>query len=163
LIGRERERRGLSDRPPPGARGGGGVFFLSGGAGGGEKRPPGGGVEGQAPLLLPGGGGGRRREPQPPLLTPPPGGERGRSGGRRVLGGRVRLSAPRGVLLRERGQAPAVIDDLALAEAVRGAFGEPAARQPTAVFLDDLQWGDDATLELLPSLAASVADLPLVL
>ncbi len=37
-----------------------------------------------------------------------------------------------------------------------------AGREPTVVFLDDLQWGDDATLELLPSLAASVEDRPLL-
>lgn len=35
-------------------------------------------------------------------------------------------------------------------------------RQPTVVFLDDLHWGDEATLELLPSLADSVEDRPLL-
>src|SRR5262249_13057220 len=66
------------------------------------------------------------------------------------------------VLLPELGPAPETVDPLALAEALRAAFAGIASREPTVVFLDDLQWGDDATLELLPSLAASVEDRPLL-
>src|SRR5207245_1245848 len=36
-----------------------------------------------------------------------------------------------------------------------------AAHRPTAVFLDDLQWADNATLELLPALAISFDRIPL--
>src|SRR5262249_31793446 len=42
------------------------------------------------------------------------------------------------------------------------AFVGMAGRQPTVVFLDDLHWGDEATLELLPSLAESVEGCPLL-
>jgi predicted ATPase len=48
-------------------------------------------------------------------------------------------------------------------EAVRCAFEAIARRQPTVVFLDDLQWADHTTLELLGSLATHVADVPLLL
>jgi DNA-binding NarL/FixJ family response regulator len=55
------------------------------------------------------------------------------------------------LLLPELG--PAVGGDRAtLHEAVRRSLSDIAQRAPTAVFLDDLQWADAATLELLPAL-----------
>jgi DNA-binding CsgD family transcriptional regulator len=63
------------------------------------------------------------------------------------------LVAYLGVLLPELGPAPEVTNREMLYEAVRGAFATISAREPTVVFLDDLQWADAATLEFLPSLA----------
>jgi predicted ATPase len=58
------------------------------------------------------------------------------------------LAAHLALLLPELGP-PAPADDRAtLFEAVRQALAVIAARRPTAVFLDDLQWADDATAEL---------------
>jgi DNA-binding CsgD family transcriptional regulator/tetratricopeptide (TPR) repeat protein len=51
----------------------------------------------------------------------------------------------------------------ALVEAIGRAFEIVAAVQPTVVFLDDLQWADAATLELMSSLAASSEEWPLLL
>ena len=72
------------------------------------------------------------------------------------------LFAHLGVLLPELGPAPAVTDRETLFEAVRGAFDTIAAREATVVFLDDLQWADSATLELLPSLAEAAEEWPLL-
>jgi predicted ATPase len=52
------------------------------------------------------------------------------------------------LLLPELGPATPQGDRATLFEAVRQALAAIAARRPTALFLDDLQWADDATLEL---------------
>jgi len=64
-------------------------------------------------------------------------------------------------LLPELGPASGIVDRLALA-ALRDAFVGMAGRQPTVVFLDDQHWGDEATLELLPSFAGPAEDCPLL-
>ena len=48
-------------------------------------------------------------------------------------------------------------------EALLRAFLELGARGRVAVVLDDLQWADEATLGLLPRLAAGLGDVPLLL
>jgi DNA-binding NarL/FixJ family response regulator len=59
-------------------------------------------------------------------------------------------------LLPELG-APAGVDDPgALREAIRAYLAEAATDGPIAIVLDDLQWADHATLELLPALARSL-------
>jgi DNA-binding CsgD family transcriptional regulator/tetratricopeptide (TPR) repeat protein len=65
-------------------------------------------------------------------------------------------------LLPELGQAPSATDRETLFEALRRAFETISARQATVVFLDDLQWADAATLELLPSLAEAAEEWPLL-
>jgi hypothetical protein len=66
-------------------------------------------------------------------------------------------------LLPELGSPPAEVDRATLFEAIVGAFATIAQLTPTAVFLDDLQDADHATLELLPYLAAATRELPLLL
>jgi ATP/maltotriose-dependent transcriptional regulator MalT len=66
------------------------------------------------------------------------------------------------VLLPELGPAPDDTDTTTLREAVRCAFAALARDQGALVLLDDLQWSDAATLELLSDLAASLADLSLL-
>ena len=72
------------------------------------------------------------------------------------------LVAHLAVLLPELGPAPVVTDRETLFEAVRAAFAHVAAREPTVVVLDDLQWADAATLELLPLFADASDEWPLV-
>lgn len=62
------------------------------------------------------------------------------------------------ILLPERGSRPRGGDRATMFEAVRCAFQSIARRAPTVVFLDDLQWADATTCELLPALAAGLAD-----
>ncbi len=73
------------------------------------------------------------------------------------------LSPYLALLLPEIGPAPASSDRATLFEAIRGALEAITRRQPTVIFLDDLQWADNATLELLPTLAESMSQCPLLL
>jgi DNA-binding NarL/FixJ family response regulator len=71
------------------------------------------------------------------------------------------LAAHLALLLPELGP-PAEGDRATLFEAIRQALAAVAARRPAALFLDDLQWADDATLELLAALARSLDRQPLL-
>ena len=73
------------------------------------------------------------------------------------------LAAHLALLLPELGPADPAGDPATLFEAIRLALATIAARQPTALFLDDLQWADDATLELLPALARTLPEQPLLI
>jgi hypothetical protein len=74
-----------------------------------------------------------------------------------------RLGAYLGALLPELGGPPVAPDRATLFEAVCWAFALIARRRPAVVFLDDLQSADQATLDLLPDLAARLTDMPLLL
>jgi predicted ATPase len=63
-----------------------------------------------------------------------------------------------GGLLPERGSPPRGSDRATMFEAIRCAFRSIAHRAPTVVFLDDLQWADATTCELLPALAVGLTD-----
>jgi DNA-binding CsgD family transcriptional regulator/type II secretory pathway predicted ATPase ExeA len=57
----------------------------------------------------------------------------------------------------------ALLDRATLFEAIRSLLAAAAARRPLALFLDDMQWADEATLGLLPTLARSLAAEPILL
>jgi DNA-binding CsgD family transcriptional regulator len=68
------------------------------------------------------------------------------------------------LLLPELGKPAKAGDRATLFEGLRCAFEQAAdGDEPLLVVLDDLQWSDDATLELLPALAESLTELSLVL
>jgi DNA-binding CsgD family transcriptional regulator len=66
-------------------------------------------------------------------------------------------------LLPELGPASLDAREATLIEALRRAFAEMASRGPVAVVLDDLHWADEATLLLLPRIAAGLDETPLLL
>ena len=66
------------------------------------------------------------------------------------------------LLLPELGDAIEESDRATLFEAIRCALARVAAERPAVVLLDDLQWSDDATLELLAALAAPLRELPML-
>jgi DNA-binding CsgD family transcriptional regulator len=66
------------------------------------------------------------------------------------------------LLLPELGAAPGGADRASLFEAIRCAFAAIGRRGPTFIFLDDLNWADSTTLELLPALAASLEEEPVL-
>jgi DNA-binding CsgD family transcriptional regulator len=68
------------------------------------------------------------------------------------------------LLLPELGKPAKAGDRATLFEGLRCAFEQAAdGDEPLLVVLDDLQWSDDATLELLPALAESLTELSLLL
>jgi DNA-binding CsgD family transcriptional regulator len=73
------------------------------------------------------------------------------------------LSGHLALLLPELGPHPRPADRSTLFEVIRCAFVTLGRRAPTVVFLDDLHWADDTTLELLPPLAAGLDDEPVVI
>ncbi len=74
------------------------------------------------------------------------------------------LKAHLALLLPELGKPAKAGDRATLFEGLRCAFEQAAdGDEPLLVVLDDLQWSDDATLELLPALAESLIELSLLL
>ena len=71
------------------------------------------------------------------------------------------LRAQLALILPELGDAAPTTDRATLFEAVHRAF-EQIAQEPHVLVLDDLQWSDDATLDLLAALAEPLTDLQLV-
>lgn len=66
-----------------------------------------------------------------------------------------------GALLPELGGPTESRDRETLFAAIRDALETIARRSPSVILLDDLQWADAATLEILPSIAASAQEWPL--
>ena len=66
------------------------------------------------------------------------------------------------LLLPELGPSLPAANGAVLAEAICQALAAIARRAPTALILDDLQWADNATLELLPTLAGTLVDARVV-
>ena len=67
------------------------------------------------------------------------------------------------LILPELGEPAPESDRPTLLEAVRAALAHVAREETAVVVLDDLQWSDEATLELLPALAESVSELQLLI
>jgi DNA-binding NarL/FixJ family response regulator len=66
------------------------------------------------------------------------------------------------LLLPELGEPAAESDRATIFEAVRCALAHLGAEQPAIVVLDDLQWSDDTTLELLAALAEPLRQMPVL-
>jgi DNA-binding NarL/FixJ family response regulator len=66
------------------------------------------------------------------------------------------------LLLPELGKGAAESERATIFEAVRCAFAHLSAERPAVVVLDDLQWSDDTTLELLATLAGPLREMPVL-
>ena len=66
-------------------------------------------------------------------------------------------------LLPELGLAAQDAGEATLVAALSRAFAEMGSRGPVAVLLDDLHWGDEATLQLLPRLASALSEVPVLI
>ncbi|MBN9391062.1 MAG: AAA family ATPase [Chloroflexi bacterium] len=160
LVGRQQEQTELGQILERARRGQGGIVLLSGEAGVGKTRLAGDCLARSGLLTLYG----LTNE----LTTPPYGPIRDilraylrlQSDGLAKLG---KLSRFLTLLLPELGSPPANSDPTALFEAITSACEAIGQDRPTAFFLDDLQWADNATLELLPRLATFFVSKPLLL
>ncbi|HEY7360913.1 MAG TPA: AAA family ATPase, partial [Streptosporangiaceae bacterium] len=95
----------------------------------------------------------------PPTDSGNPGGKRASvlSAGRGGPGRELALVLP------GLGPPPAVVSQSALAAAVAAVLVWMAGAGRLIVFIDDLQWADDATLDLLPALAGAISGGPVAL
>ena len=66
-------------------------------------------------------------------------------------------AAPRAAAARARRRRATSDDRATLFEAIRCGLAAMVSRRPAAMLLDDLQWSDEATLELLAALAPAIA------
>lgn len=159
LIGRHEEVARIRSAVEDAQRGVGRVLLVAGEAGVGKTRLAEEGLGGGAVRIL----AGRARQDATPPYGPIAG----------VLRECLRQSpdaandcgplAPYlAALLPELGPRPEQDQPELLTEAVLSAIVHTARRGPVAVFLDDLHWADNATLELIPLLAARIAKEPAV-
>jgi DNA-binding CsgD family transcriptional regulator len=154
LIGRQREQAELDVALAAARGGGGGIVLLAGEAGIGKTCL----LEtclGRSGLLA-------LKGQTSEIATPPYGPVvaalraylRAHPGG---LAGRGPLAPYLALLLPELGPPPDHTDPAALVEAICHAFAAIARDTPAALVLEDLQWADNATLELLPARASALA------
>ena len=160
LIGRDSERERLGAALRRAAQGAGAIVLVAGEAGVGKTRlaqDAAGDVEGTTVWGRAGEG---VTAPYGPILAALRSYLRASPQGLSGLGPLGRHLA---VLLPELGEPASESDRATLFEAICAAFTAMAADTTRLVVLDDLQWSDESTLELLPALAETLGHLPLLL
>ncbi len=160
LIGREREQAELDRALATASQGTGGVLLLAGEAGVGKTRLLTRCLSHAGLLSLAGYASEIATPPYGPISAALRAYLRAHPGG---LAGRGPLAAYLAVLLPELGPPPGGADPAALGEALGHALASIARATPAVLVLEDLQWADNATLELLPALAGALAHEPLLI
>lgn len=161
MIGRESELEELGRLLARAKDGRGGLVLLAGEAGVGKTRLAAAAVAAAGLAVLRGVAAEQGGSPYSPIAAVLRQSlRRGDPGGSSAV---APLASRLAVLLPELGPAPSVANRETLFEAVREAFEVVSDREPTVVLLDDLQWADSATLELLPVLAEASEEWPLLL
>lgn len=160
LVGREAERERLSRAVERAAEGRGSIVLLAGEAGVGKSRLADEVAGGCPPPVLRGAAAEGASIPYGPIVAALRSYLRSEPHGLDECGA---LRPHLALLLPELGDPAADSDRPTIFEAVRCAFAGIAANGPATVILDDLQWSDEATLELLAALASSVREMPLTI
>ena len=159
LVGRDDERARLEQLLDSAIAGEGGVVLIAGEAGVGKTRLMD-AVAAAAPAAVLRGSASRDATPAyGPVVAALRSYLRARPGGLDDCGP---LGEHLRVLLPELGPAPEIADTATLHEAVRCALARAADERGALLLLDDLQWSDAATLELLCELAGSLSKVPLL-
>ncbi len=154
LIGRQRETAWLTEAVSDALAGRGALVLLAGEAGVGKTHLAEAALLG-APLLR-----GAAQPPGAAAYGPVVAALRwGLRSDPSAFDGCGPLRAHLAMLLPELGPPAPASDRATMFEAIRCALGTLA---PALVLLDDLQWSDGATLELLSALAAPLRELPLL-
>jgi hypothetical protein len=154
LVGREPGVSELVGRGTRAVEGSGGLVLLSGEAGVGKTRLATEALERLSLPVLTGAGAEAGTAPYSPLAEVLRAFLRLHPGGLDDVGGHHRQLAR---LLPELGEPAPETDRFATAGAITAAFAALADAGPLIVFLDDLHWADDATLDALPALADTAA------
>lgn len=160
LIGREAEHERLSLAVQRAGEGRGSIVLLSGEAGVGKSRLAEEVADSCAPPVLLGAGTEGAPTPYGPIIAALRSHLRADPDGLDECGA---LRPHLALLLPELGDPAADSDRATIFEAVRCAFARIAADGPATVIFDDLQWSDEATLELLAALASPLREMPLLI
>jgi predicted ATPase len=159
LVGRDRELEEIGDVIAGAAAGNGGLLLLAGEAGVGKTTLAEAAFRAAGVAALRGIASPRGSAPFAPISAALRSFLRCSPDGLDDIGP---LKAHLAALLPELGATSDPPDREALFEAIRVAFESIGRTEPTVVFLDDLQWADAATLELLTSLAAAAEEWQLL-
>ena len=159
LVGRDVELAHLSGAIERARRGNGGLLLLSGEAGVGKTRLAEAAATASSALVLRGAASNSAAAPYGPVIAVLRSYLRSRPAG---LDGCGPLRSHLALILPELGEPAPASDRATIFEAVRCAFAQIAGDGHALVVLDDLQWSDEATLELLAALAPLLTEMPLV-
>jgi DNA-binding CsgD family transcriptional regulator len=159
LVGREDEREALSHAIERARRGSGSLLLLCGEAGVGKTRLAEEVAAGASDVVLRAAASSSARAPYGPIVALLRSYLRACPDG---LGGDGPLRPHLAILLPELGPQASASDRATLTEAIRCALERIAADGHPVVIVDDLQWSDEATLELLVSLDGAIAEMPLL-
>jgi DNA-binding CsgD family transcriptional regulator/tetratricopeptide (TPR) repeat protein len=159
LVGRHAERARLDELLGRTRLGEGAIVLLSGEAGVGKTRLAADVAAGSEALVLRGAPIHGGTAPYGPLVAALRSYLHAHPGGLADCGP---LRAELALLLPELGDPAPAADRQTLFEALRCALARVAARRHALVVLDDLQWSDEATLEVLSALAEPLRELPLL-
>jgi predicted ATPase len=154
LIGRQRELAELNQALAAAHHGAGGIMLLAGEAGVGKTRLLDACLAAGGLLALKGQTNEIATPPYGPIAAALRAYLRARPGGLADCG---QLAPYLALLLPELGPPPKQTDPAVLVEAICQAFAAIGRMAPAVLVLDDLQWADNATLDLLPTLAAALA------
>jgi DNA-binding CsgD family transcriptional regulator len=159
LIGRERELAELEAALAAARTGVGGVLLVAGEAGVGKTRLATHALAMSGVRVLVGEAIEEATPPYGPVVAAFRSYLRAKPDGLRDCGP---LSAYMALILPELGPRPEPTDRATLFEAIRCAFQAVGRHGSAAVLLDDLHWADEGTLELLPALAGTLEQEPIV-
>ena len=164
LIGRAEERAALSEALADAQHGAAGVVLLGGEAGVGKSRLLEACLADTGLLVLRGSAQEHATPPYGPIAAALRSYRRTQP---RALAESLADHGPLApylaLLLPELGPAMQAANAAVLGEAICQALDVIARQTPTVLVLDDLQWADNATLDLLPFLAGALANAPLAI
>jgi DNA-binding CsgD family transcriptional regulator len=160
LVGREAESAVLSEALDRAAQGSGTLLLLSGDAGVGKTRLTDELAAGSSALALRGAASDSVTPPYGPIVAALRSYLRAEPDGLADCGP---LRSHLALLLPELGEPAAESNRPTIFEAIRCAFAHLAGSGQALVILDDLQWSDQASLELLAALASPLREMPVVI
>jgi predicted ATPase len=159
FIGRDAERARLASALDRAEAGHGSLLLLSGEAGAGKTRLVEAALAGREGMRLLRGAATPGGAPFGPVVAALRGFLRGTPDGLAACGP---LRPHLALLLPELGEARPTGDRATLFEAIRCGLCAMVAERPAVLLLDDVQWSDEATLELLAALAPTLGEVALL-